>query len=107
MCWDPHLNIAVPLSTGDPSIATRLTLKGQSVQAIVGMPGCCWVSVVQALTGAPSVCASACLKHNAHRTRTAVRTDVDIFVVLILGRASCKTRSKKNVNVATESSVKS
>ena len=70
MCCDPHLYIADD-STGDPSIATRLTLNGQSVQGIVGTPGCCWVSVVQALIGAPLDNAKVCLKHNADTSSIA------------------------------------
>ena len=82
MCWSPHLYIAVD-STRFPPMATRLTLKVQLGQGIVGNPECCCVSVVQAVVGAPALKATACLKHRAERTRRNART-VDIAVEIEL-----------------------
>lgn len=75
VCRDPHLYISVEF-TGLPSIATRLTLNGQSVHSAGVTPGCCWVRVVQAASGAPVDSEKASLKHTAARTRRAAQRDI-------------------------------
>lgn len=87
---EPHL-YCVPLFCS-PSMATRLTLNGQSVSQAVGAktPGCCWVRVVQACVGAPLLRAAASRKHNDARTRRATRKHILGFCYWIC----CKTSDR-------------
>ena len=56
--------------SGEPSIATRLTLNWQAGPQTIGVtPGCCWARSPHAAVGAPLENAKASLKSVICRTR--------------------------------------